>query len=393
MMRKLILILSIFTALVSYGQTKVPCVTDSLTAKANAGDPVAQYDLGYAYYASNGIENYERNTETALSWFRKSADQGYAPAMFMAGECLQFGKSKNVNLANQYYQNAIDVLNSVTDEQLEADSRQVAILGLIYYFGRCTPIDYDNAALCFEIAADSGEWMGNYYLAECYVKGRGKTKDSNKAKEYYLKAAEQGEMSAINTLGYWAEEAGDYAEAERWYKKAADAKNMWGRMYYANLLTKGGNGIEKNIAKAIEYLLPEAVKKEKFYPVERLADAYRDLGDYQNALKWYEVGFDYGSEYSEKQYYQTQNLIRENRNAQWKAENRKASEALYKSRDFVGRALGDLDKMQDTGYITNVEKVYAGSSLTICNITLKDGSRYRIETNSLLRITKAQKLK
>ncbi|MCM1319372.1 MAG: hypothetical protein NC217_03210 [Muribaculaceae bacterium] len=52
---------------------------------------------------------------------------------------------------------------------------------------------------------------------------------------------------------------------------------------------------------------------------------------------------------------------------------------VYKKRDFVGRPLAILQRMQDKGYITGGDMLYGGRLGTIFTIVLKDKSRYRIE--------------
>src|SRR2546425_10125751 len=51
---------------------------NSLRSKADSGDAVAQYDLGYAY--EYGHLDLDKDLKQAAVWFRKSADQGSAAA-------------------------------------------------------------------------------------------------------------------------------------------------------------------------------------------------------------------------------------------------------------------------------------------------------------------------
>lgn len=48
-----------------------------LQKKAEAGDASAQFALAEAYDFGNGVAQSDKN---ALLWYRKSADQGFAPA-------------------------------------------------------------------------------------------------------------------------------------------------------------------------------------------------------------------------------------------------------------------------------------------------------------------------
>jgi TPR repeat protein len=72
--------------------------------------------------------------------------------------------------------------------------------------------------------------------------GEGVTRDYAEALKWYRKAAEQGEANAQSNLGVMYHEgegtARDYAEAVKWWRKAAeqghaDAQNNLGVMYAA----------------------------------------------------------------------------------------------------------------------------------------------------------------
>jgi len=69
---------------------------------------------------------------------------------------------------------------------------------------------------------------------------------------------------------------------------------------------------------------------------------------------------------------------------------------LYKKRNFIGQALGTIDKMYERGFIKKIDIVWQSSINAyegIYDITLKDGSVYRIEANASLRIIKAKRLR
>ena len=53
-----------------------------LITNAEAGDAEAQYDLGAAYLKGKGVAE---DKETAVFWFRKAAEQGYAAAQYVIG--------------------------------------------------------------------------------------------------------------------------------------------------------------------------------------------------------------------------------------------------------------------------------------------------------------------
>lgn len=51
---------------------------DCFTAAANQGHPCAQFSVGQCY--EHGILPYQKNTETAITWYRKAAEQGHKEA-------------------------------------------------------------------------------------------------------------------------------------------------------------------------------------------------------------------------------------------------------------------------------------------------------------------------
>ena len=95
-------------------------------------------------------------------------------------------------------------------------------------------------------------------LAECYDRGicEGIPHDYVKARQWYEKAAAQGEAEAQFKLGaMYANGRGvrqDYAEARKWYEKAAaqgdaQAQNNLGFMY------AHGHGVRQNVQTAKEW--------------------------------------------------------------------------------------------------------------------------------------------
>ncbi|MCG8621050.1 MAG: sel1 repeat family protein [Proteobacteria bacterium] len=55
---------------------------DELRTRAEAGDPDAQYEVGYAYFTGNGTkQSYKR----ARKWYERAAKQGHAGAQFNLG--------------------------------------------------------------------------------------------------------------------------------------------------------------------------------------------------------------------------------------------------------------------------------------------------------------------
>jgi hypothetical protein len=71
-----------------------------LIDQAKAGDPVAQYKLGYLYYQGRGIA---LDFAQAAVWWRKAADQGYADAQNNLGVLYNSGKGVPQSYSEAYF--------------------------------------------------------------------------------------------------------------------------------------------------------------------------------------------------------------------------------------------------------------------------------------------------
>jgi TPR repeat protein len=187
---------------------------------ANAGDAIAEHNLGtYYYFGRKGVP---QNYAEALHWFRKSAEQGYARA--------QVG------------------------------------MGYIYYDGHGVAQDYSVAMIWFRSAADQGNPSAQGELGAMYFSGKGTQQNDAEAAGWYRKAAEQGDTVAETNLGYaYSQGRGvpqDYAEAARWYRKAADqgdaqAEYNLGRLYHY------GHGVPRDFAQTRRLYRDAAAKGNK----------------------------------------------------------------------------------------------------------------------------------
>jgi TPR repeat protein len=95
-----------------------------------------------------------------------------------------------------------------------------------YYFGVNASKDNDKAREWYEKAADKGSVDAMVSLGVLYANGQGVAQDYAKARQWYQKAADKGSVEAMFTLGlhydYGHGVAQDFAKAREWYEKAAD---------------------------------------------------------------------------------------------------------------------------------------------------------------------------
>lgn len=220
-------------------------IDPALLAKAQAGDAIAQYNLGLLYHEGQGVP---KDYAEAATWWRKAADQGDATAQWSLGTLYNFGQG----VPRDYRQAAFWYLQAADQGNAEAQ----VYLGQLYDLGQGVQQDYTQAAVWYRKSADQGNANAQFALAKLYFNGDGLPKDEAIAVVWTRKAAEQGLASAQVALGL-SYEAGrglpqDYAEAAFWYRKAAaqgnaTAQHCLGLLYYK------GKGVHKDRAQAAEW--------------------------------------------------------------------------------------------------------------------------------------------
>ena len=129
-----------------------------LRVEAKAGDPTAQWVLGYCLddgpdFAA-GLPNDVKGVQEAVMWYGKAADQGHAGA-------------RN-------------------------------ILGFCYHCGMGVGRDLEKAVELYRMSAVQGFAAAQHNLGVCYRLGVGVGKDLWKAAEWFREAADQGVTSATD---------------------------------------------------------------------------------------------------------------------------------------------------------------------------------------------------
>ena len=161
-------------------------------------------------------------------------------------------------------------------------------------------LDYKEAAKWYRKAADQGSIAALYSIGTLYENGLGVTKDITEAVKWYKKSAEQGYSIAQECLGYCyfcgRGVAKDYFEAVKWYKKAAEQGNSRAQ-YFLGSCYANGKGVKNDYNLAIEWYQKAAAKNN--------LDAMRAIGilyenglgvtqDFQIAKEWYQKAADKG---------------------------------------------------------------------------------------------------
>lgn len=219
-----------------------PVYSEELRKKAEAGDAVAQCDLGVCYTYGYGTE---LNLAEALRWYQKAAEQGNASGQRNLGLCYEIGEGveKDMTEAVRLYKLAAD----------QNDGQAQLLLGLCYAAGKGMEINYDEAARLFQKSAEQGNSFAQYQIGMCYDWGYGVSQNYSEAAKWYRKSANQGDVAGEVALGLcYVNGRGvpqNYQEAFRLFKSAAEKGDAEG-IYRLGICYGRGEGVERNQAEA-----------------------------------------------------------------------------------------------------------------------------------------------
>lgn len=224
----------------------------SISQRAEAGDPQAQYQLGSFYMSGTDVQLDYRQ---AAAWYRKAAEQHHGDAEFALGYMYEQGKGvkRDYREARQYYTAAAQQGHATAANNLgslyehgkgvrknirqaaewyrkAADQGEVVAqcnLASLYFRGKGIPQDYVQAASWFRAAADRNYPPAQENLASMYYTGTGVKLDFNEAAMWVRRAALLGYARAQVDLAYLYEQGKgvplDHVTAYMWYKVAAAA--------------------------------------------------------------------------------------------------------------------------------------------------------------------------
>lgn len=230
---------------------------------ANKNDVYGQFMIGNCYLRGIGVKPDE---EQALTYFKKSGDQGLAIAERSVGQC--YAKRKNPLKAFEWYKRSA----------LGGDKKGIVSLGCCYLDGNgVTPPDYKKAVYYFS-QFDHPE--SQCLLARCYQRGWGVTQNSKEALKLYLKAADGGYLEAKVCLVWYYSEISNSNEAHKWKLKAAEGGDVSSQRslgdYYMH--------IKKDPTEALKWYIKCAEGGE----INRLEYYCRELNYPNEAIEWYE---------------------------------------------------------------------------------------------------------
>jgi TPR repeat protein/S1-C subfamily serine protease len=256
---------------------------------AEAGDPIAQFNLGLMHDSGEGAS---RDDAEAVRWYRLAAEQGLAEAQFNLGFMYDTGRgvAQDDAEAVRWYRLAAE--QGLADAQFN--------LALMYHNGEGVPQDDAEVVRWLRLAADQGDARAQFNLGFMYDDGRGVAQDDAEAVRWYRLAAEQGDAEAQLNLAlmYHSGEGvpQDDAEAARWYRMAAE-QGLGDAQFSLGVSYADGRGVKQDDAKAVRWFRLAAAQGD--------AGAQFNLGfmynsgrgvarDFVEAVRWYRMAAEQG---------------------------------------------------------------------------------------------------
>jgi len=148
--------------------------------------------------------------------------------------------------------------------------------------------------------AQKGAAAAEFNVGSMYVHGHGVAQDFAEAAKWWRKAAEQGFAAAqFNLAEFCAHGLGvpqDYAEAVKWYRKAAEQNLAAAQFSLASCYAKG-QGLAKDDAEAVNWYHKAAEQGDPRAQVNLGVSYEQGSGltkDYAQAMKWYRKAAEQG---------------------------------------------------------------------------------------------------
>ena len=213
--------------------------------EAKWGNYNAQYVVGLCYSNEWGTE---KNYILATNWFKKAAEQGYAPAQFAFGNRLFNGDGivQNKKEAAEWYRKAAE--QGLVSAQYN--------IGICFFKGDGIVQDKEKAVKWFKMAAEQGHALAQNAFGNCLFNGDGIVQNKKEAAEWYRKAAEQDFASAQYNIGICFFKGDgivqDKEKAVKWFKMAAEQGHAPAQFAFGNRLFNG-DGIVQNKKEAVEW--------------------------------------------------------------------------------------------------------------------------------------------
>lgn len=220
-------------------KSRVEKALEKLTARADAGEPQALYDLGTFY--EHGYGSVAPDTARAISLFARAADAGWAAAQNYYGFLLFNGTS---GLERDRFRG----LDYIEKAALQGFPTASANLGWLLANGDGVERDYAKARYWLSRAVEEGSPAAMCHLADLCRDGLGEPPDTLRATQLYDDALAAGFRDAEPRLMQMMK--------EKWSRLAPAEATQLGRRYYTSGAPRIGVWL---LEKGAEAGIPEAL--------------------------------------------------------------------------------------------------------------------------------------
>ena len=242
-------------------------------------DLTAVYETGMKYFRGGGLRI---DHNKAVEHFRQAAERGLPEAqaelalLYRSNGLFDFLNAADYQQATTWAERA---LQDGLREKANADTPSAQYeLGQLYFSGLGVAKDNGKAREWYERAAANGNCDAKQALGFIYLSGQGVEKSVVTAKKYFEEAASANVAPAQLSLGViYSSGDGipkDYTKAAEWFRKAADqgspsAQDALGVRY------EKGQGVPQSFAKAAEYY-QQAADRGFWLGIGHLARLYEE---------------------------------------------------------------------------------------------------------------------
>jgi TPR repeat protein len=218
----------------------------TIRSHAEAGDPKAQFQLGFFYSAGTGVGE---DKAQAMTWYSKAISQGYGPAKdWVLAMC-----ANTTDVASADCKTLVEDLRALADH---GEAKAQLQLGSLMLLGKAgLTRDVPEGIALIRKAADGGLASAQDMLGSLYSNSfMGVPADPAQSVAWYRKAAAQGDVTAEDALamGYgsgWTGLPKDEGQAAAFYKLAAGKGDFLAQSSLAQMYEEG-NGVPKDEGQA-----------------------------------------------------------------------------------------------------------------------------------------------
>lgn len=238
----------------AYSEKRWSQAYDEFLPLAQNGDSRSQYYIGRMYLDGSGMP---QDIEMAVDYFLKAANSNYTVAQATLGFLYAegIGVEKDKKKAIELYKQAAD----------QGNGDALLNLGVMYYTGDGVTKDVEKAVEYFSKVSPTEKPAVAKYLGDIYL-NEAKFKDAQKAYNYYVLAAQSGDIGAYHILGTMYQNGThmnrDMTEAIKFYSYAA-SKGYTPSQYALGAIYANADGVERDNSKAHAYLSLAAAKDMK----------------------------------------------------------------------------------------------------------------------------------